>query len=393
VTGTAPPSAAVATAGAAVVRLGPGRIAFEVAPLFAAAYAVAGPEEARGPLGSTFDETAPDYEWGETSFERAERKFLGRAVTGALARAALDTSAVDAHFGGDLLDQITSHNFVARDVGAPFVGVFSACATLGSALGVAALTVATGAARHALASVASHYYTAERQYRYPTELGVERLPTNQRTATGAAAFLLAAPDGPDGVGPSRRGDGAGDRHAAAGSDPDADTDAGSDAVRVRRVTFGRVCELGVKDPNNMGAAEAPAAVDTLLRHLDGGDGADYDLVLTGDLARIGLGLAKDLARTRGLDLGSRWQDAGVLLYDRDQPVDAGGSGAACCALVLAGHVLPALRSGRLGRCLVVATGALHSKTTYQQGEVIPAVAHAVELEGPAARPRRKEGTR
>lgn len=348
-----------------------GSMQFPTAPVVEAWYTVAGPAEAAGPLGHAFDERPDGYAWREVSFERTERKYLSHAIAGVLARAGLGPEDIDLHLGGDLLDQITSHNFVARQVGAPFVGVFSACATLGSALGMGALATAQGGMRRVLCTVASHYYTAERQYRYPTELGVQRMATNQRTATGAAAFVLRGPD--------RAGDGQGrEVH---------------EAVRVVRFTAGRVCELGVKDPNNMGAAEAPGAADTLIRHFSRPDVAvgDYDLVLTGDLARIGLPLARDLCRDAGLDLGERWQDAGVLLYDRDQSVDAGGSGAACCGLVLAGHVLPDLRSGRLGRVLFVATGSLHSKTTYQQGDVIPAVAHAIELEGPAARPRRLGG--
>jgi len=336
-------------------------------------HTVAGPEEARGPLGHAFDTIAPDFEWGEASFERSERLYLTRAIEGALNAGSWSGDAIDLHMGGDLLDQLTSHNFVARDAMVPFVGVFSACATLGAGLGMAATALCAGGVERALVTASSHYYTAERQYRYPTELGVQRLPTNQRTATGAVAFVLEAPDG-DG----RNRDDAADRSAG--------------SIRITRFTVGRVRELGVKDPNNMGAAEAPAAADTLVRHFaqPGVRPEDYDLVLTGDLASIGLPLARALCEEQGLDLGSRWQDAGALLYDRDQPVDAGGSGAACCGLVLAATALPALRAGEMGRVLFVATGSLHSKTTYQQGDVIPCVAHAVELEGPAAQPREEE---
>jgi stage V sporulation protein AD len=352
-----------AAAGRSARRLAPGavRLAPSAAPALVAWYTVAGPEEATGPLGHAFDEHVPDYAWGESSFERTERKLLRHATQGVLGRAGWAPDEVDLHLGGDLLDEITTHNFVARELGIPFVGMFSACATGGGALSMGALAVAAGAAERVLCSVSSHYYTAERQYRYPVELGVERLATNQRTATGAVAFLLGPP--PAG---------------------------GGEAIRVTAVTWGRVRDLGVKDPNNMGAAEGPAAADTLLRHFSRPDAApeDYDLVLTGDLARVGLPLARRLCREGGLDLGERWQDAGVLLYAPDQPVQAGGSGAACCALVLAGHVLAAMARGELGRVLFVATGSLHSKTTYQQGDVLPVVAHAVELEGPAARPRR-----
>ena len=351
---------------AAAPRAGPGG-RLRKPPRLVAAFTVAGPEETAGPLGQAFDEAAPDYGWQESSFERTERKLLSHAIAGVLRRSGLMPEDVDVHVGGDLLDQITTHGYVADAAGIPFVGLFNACATLASALGMGATALSAGTVGRVLATVSSHYYTAERQYRYPTELGMQRATTNQRTATGAAAFVLEA-DG--------ESTGSVSTDAQAGGQ-------GGGTVRVTRFTPGRVRQLGVKDPNNMGAAEAPAAADTLLRHFAGDEvrPEDYDLILTGDLARVGLPLARDLCADAGLDLGERWQDAGCLLYDPDQSVDAGGSGAACCALVLAAHVLPALRSGRLRRVLFVATGSLHSKTTYLQGDVIPAIAHAVELEG------------
>ncbi len=370
-------------------REGQGGLTFTRAPYIVAAYSVAGPEEGRGPLGPRFDLLVPDYEWGESSFERSEQKFLRRALDGALRAAGLSAHDIDAHFGGDLLDEMTVHSLTVREDGIPFVGLFSACATCGSGLGLASSFIAGGGMRRTLVSVSSHYYTAERQFRFPTELGVQRKPTNQRTATGAVAFVLSGDSAWDGEGsngapePGEIGFG---RLAAGGGA------AGASFARVTHFTAGRVRDLGVKDTNNLGAAEAPAAADTLLRHFaqTGRRAEDYDLVLTGDLAGVGLPLAQEICKDQGLDLGSRWQDAGIMLYGPGQDADAGGSGAACCALVLAAEVLPRLVRGEWGRVLFVATGSLHSKTSYEQGESIPVVAHAVELTGPSARPLGEE---
>lgn len=367
-------------------RQGHGSFSFTHPPLIAAACAVAGPDEAKGPLGDRFDVRAPDYEWGETSFERSERKFLRGAMEGALGHAAVSAADVDVHLGGDLLDQLTSHSLSVAEGEIPFMGLFSACATCGSGIGLGATLLASGAADHVLVTVASHYYTAERQFRFPTELGVQRKPTSQRTATGAVGFVLSA----QGVGEEGEDDAA-DGPAAGRETPFRSRAFDGDGyVRITHFTPGRVRDLGVKDTSNLGAAEAPAAADTLLRHFaeTGCRVEDYDLVMTGDLAGVGLPLAQEICRDQGLDLGSRWQDAGLMLYGPDQEADAGGSGAACCALVLAAEVLPRLASGAWGRVLFVATGSLHSKTTYEQGESIPCVAHAVELEGPGARPLR-----
>jgi stage V sporulation protein AD len=351
---------------AAVEQKGQGAWRLASPPYLAGSYTVAGPDEAKGPLGGAFDEEVQDPIWGESSFERAERKFLTRAMEGALDRTGWAPGDVDVALGGDLLDQLVSHSFAVRERPWPFLGLFSACATCGEGLALGATLVAAGAVRRAMASVCSHYHTAERQFRYPTELGVQRLPTSQHTATGAVAFLLSREE------VAYRGAGA----------------RSGGPVRVSGVTVGRVRDLGVRDVNNMGGAEAAAAADTVLRHLrlHGSSPQDYDLVLSGDLGRVGLPLAQELCQRQGVDMASRWEDAGLLLYGDRKGVDSGGSGAACCALVLAAHALPRLAQGELGRVLLVATGSLHSKTSYQQGESIPVVAHAVELQGPSARP-------
>jgi len=319
------------------------------APIAGAA-TVAGPFEGQGPLGALFDSVVPDELLGEASYERTERRLMRDAVEILLHREGIGRAEVDLLVAGDLLDQIATTNFAARDVGIPLLGLYSACATTAESLLVAALAVTAGAARRAVAATASHHRAAERQYRFPLELGVQRTPTAQWTATGAGAFL---------VGLGRR-----------------------PPARIVAATVGRVQDYGLKDPANMGVAMAPAAADTILRHLRarGQTSSDYDLILTGDLARMGSPLLEELLGEEREHPGTRLQDAGVLLYDPGQDVHAGGSGAACSALVFGGLVLPQLARGELRRALLVATGSLHSPTSYQQGETIPAIAHAIEVE-------------
>ncbi len=315
-----------------------------------AAATVVGPFEAKGPLGHLFDRVVKDDLCGEKSYERAEQCLLRGAVELLLDRSGVGAADVDLMLAGDLLDQITTTNFAGRDLGVPLLGLYSACATTSESLLLAGLAVTAGAARQAIAATASHHNAAERQYRYPLELGVQRAPTAQWTATGGAAFLVRP--------------------------------AGEGLARMVSATVGTIQDYGLKDPNNMGAAMAPAAADTILRHFRarGQTSRDYDLILTGDLARAGSPLLEELLAEQREHPGERLQDAGMLLYAEEQDVHAGGSGAVCSALVLASLALPRLRRGEIRRALLVATGSLHSPRSYQQGESIPTVAHAVELE-------------
>ncbi|MBX5476715.1 MAG: stage V sporulation protein AD [Clostridia bacterium] len=333
-------------------RVGERTIRFRAEPRLVAAAAVGGRMEGEGPLGHEFDEVDPDSLLGQASWERAERELMRRAVAHALRKAGWSTDDVDFMFGGDLLNQIVSTSFAARDLDIPTFGLFSACATLTAALTLAAMAVDGGYARRALVSVSSHHETAERQYRFPTEFGNQRPPTAQWTATAGAAFLLCG---------------------------------GGDGPRVTMATPGRVVDYGVKDPFDMGSAMAPAAADTIEAHLrdTGRAPDDYDMILTGDLAAVGTPLVRELLSQRGYRIDDVHEDCGLLLYDRErQDVHAGGSGAACSGSTVAAHIWKRLASGELRRVLLVATGALHSPTTYQQGEAIPCVAHAVVIEAP-----------
>lgn len=314
---------------------------------------IAGPTEARGPLGQRFDATV-DHLLGQKSWERAESQLLTRAVGLLCDRLHLRTVDFDLLLAGDLLNQTIAASFCARQLDIPFLGLYNACATFTEALGVAGVLCSGGFCRRVVVATSSHHDAAERQYRLPTEFGNQRPPSAQWTATGAAAVAVEAE--------------AGDRPAA----------------RLVAFTPGRVLDYGVRDPFNMGAAMAPAAADTLATHV--ADLAlhpgDFGVVYTGDLGRVGVPLCEEMLRARGLDLPLR--DCGVELYDpAHQDVHAGGSGAGCSALVFAAAILPAIRRGDYRRACLCCTGALHSTTTYQQGESIPAVAHAVTLECPA----------
>lgn len=316
--------------------------------------AVGGPKEGDGPLGQYFDRVWKDDSNGQKTFELAEVALLKESQEMARDKANIRWTDISAVLGGDLLDQIVSTNFAARNHGRPTLGLFSACAVFTEAVGLGAILVSAGGPTVVLASAVSHNLAAERQFRYPIELGYQRTPTASWTATAAGSAIL-------GRGP------------------------GSLGITVESVTFGKVLDLGMKDPTDMGSAMAPAAFDTITQHLDDTDqkAADYDAIYTGDLGVFGLKLLEELARRERVPLGTV-EDCGRVLYDLDrQDVHNGGSGAGCSASVFSGYLTHHLSSGKLRRILLVSTGALFSPTSYQQGQTIPCIAHAVSI-------RRKE---
>lgn len=316
------------------------------------AAAVAGPMEAEGPLGQEYDQTYPDLMLGQPSFEKAERQMMIDACNLALQKAQVTEKPpkIDYFLAGDLLNQIITSTFAGLQLAVPFLGLYGACSTFAQGLSLGAMLIDGGYADKVLCAVSSHNATAERQYRYPTEYGSQRKPYAQWTVTGSGAAVLAA----SGQGP-----------------------------RITHVTTGKVTDMGITDPFNQGAAMAPAAVDTIINHLkDTGRSADYyDLIVTGDLARFGHQMAMRLAAERNVVLGERFKDCGILVFDNSrQDVHSGGSGCGCSAIVTCGHLLKEMERGKLKKLLLVATGALLSPTTFQQGENIPTIAHAVALE-------------
>ena len=330
-------------------RLGRRTVALSAPPSVLACACVGGKFEGQGPLGACFDELGEDSFFGESTWEKAESAMQKRALSRALDKARLKAGDLDYILAGDLLNQCVGSAFGLRDFGIPFYGLYGACSTMGESLALASLLIDGGFARRAAAMTSSHFCTAERQYRMPVPYGSQRTPTAQWTATAAGCTILAE----KGQGPY-----------------------------VTHVICGRIVDKGITDSNNMGAAMAPAAYETLsafFRDTQTGP-KDYDLILTGDLGELGHDIVRDFFRRDGIDLTDRYQDCGLLLYDREkQDMHAGASGCGCSAAVLNGYVLPGLRAGKWRRVLFAPTGALLSPTTSFQGESVPGICHAVCL--------------
>lgn len=310
---------------------------------------VVGPEEGRGPLRNSFDHCFSNLFIDEENWELAERKLLKEAIGYALKHAEKKEEDIDIFLAGDLLNQIATSNYYARELSVPFLGLFSACATSMEGLAIASMFVEAGFAEYALAATSSHNATAERQFRYPTEFGAQKPETATYTVTGAGAII---------IGKKRS------------------------SIRIKEATIGKIVDMGLKTPFNLGAAMAPAAADTIYAHLmeTNRDSSYYDLIVTGDLSRVGSMILRKLLQEKGIWLKNNYDDCGVMIFSQDQHTFAGGSGAACCAVVTYGHLLKEMERGRINRMLVVATGALHSALMIQQGESIPCIAHAVSFE-------------
>ena len=335
-------------------RIGSRTVALPAQPGVIAWASVAGQKEKDGPYGDRFDQVIPDELNGENSFEAAERSMLEAAVKLCAGKAGCTPHDVQMLLAGDLLNQIISAGFAARNLQIPFYGLYGACSTMSESLSLGGMLADGGFADRLICATCSHFCTAERQYRAPLELGNQRTPTAQWTVTGAGAVMLSG-------GPAKR----------------------RARVVLTHTTCGRVIDLGITDQNNMGAAMAPASADTIAAHLqDMGRGVqDYDLVITGDLGRLGRDLLLELLTQKGIRVQEeRFFDCGCEIFSPRQDTHAGGSGCGCAASMLCAHILPELAAGRLRRVLFMATGALLSPTTTMQGESIPGVAHAVVLE-------------
>ena len=303
--------------------------------------------EGQGPLADYFDELSEDSFFGEKTWEKGEARMQKRVLSRALEKATRRPEELDLIFAGDLLNQCIGTSFALREFGVPLCGVYGACSTMAESLSLAAMLIDGGYAEHAAALTSSHFCSAERQYRFPLEYGGVRTPTAQWTVTGSGCCLLAC----EGEGPY-----------------------------ITHVTTGKIVDKGVTDANNMGAAMAPAAYDTLcaLFRDTRTKPEDYDLIVTGDLGRLGHQIVSDFFARDGLPLGERYTDCGLLLYDiESQDMHCGGSGCGCSASVLCGYLLRGMREGKWNRIIFAPTGALLSPTTTFQGESIPGICHAV----------------
>ena len=329
------------------------RILFPRQPRIVAVSTIAGTKECEGIVGRYVETALSDDMFGESTFEKAECKMLSNAVSLAVEKGRLTDGDVDALLSGDLLNQIISASFAARDYQFPFLGLYSACSTMSESMLLSAVMIDGGFAKNCVAATGSHFASAERQYRYPLELGCTRPPQSQWTVTGAGACVIS--------------DGVGD-------------------IKITGATLGRVRDWGVSDVNNMGAAMAPAAADTILCHFKDTDTRpeDYDIIVTGDLGALGSRILKDLTWEKGYDISSNHVDCGEIIYKVIEDEFQGGSGAGCSAVVMNSYVFTKMSAGLYKRVLFAATGALLSTVSSGQGESIPCISHAVELESVSA---------
>lgn len=316
----------------------------------AATASIVGPKEGKGPLKHYFDEIIEDEMWGEKSWEKAESKIMRETLAKVINKSGKSSGDIEYIIAGDLLNQCIASNFGVRESGIPFFGVYGACSTMAESVSLGSMLIDGGFADNIVCITSSHFCSAEKQFRYPLELGSQRPPTSQWTATGSGGVMLSS----QGTGPF-----------------------------VSYITTGKIVDMGIKDANNMGAAMAPAAVDTIVTHFKdtGFTPESYDLIVTGDLGKVGKEICEEMTKAQGFDISDRYNDCGLMIYDRErQDAHAGGSGCGCSAVTLAGMLYSEITKGQLNNVLFVATGALLSPTSTQQGESIPGIAHAVTIQ-------------
>ncbi|MGN0796534.1 MAG: stage V sporulation protein AD [Christensenellales bacterium] len=315
-------------------------------------YTIVGDKEGKGNYGNYFDVILADDIWGQKSYERAECKMHKEAVLGAMQKAGIDESGIGLMLAGDLMNEIVGSSFAARDFNCGFMGLYNACATFGEALLLGSMLISAGYEKYVTCSSSSHFSTAERQYRYPLELGTQRTPTSQWTVTGAGCTVLSAEPGEE------------------------------DFPLVTSGTIGRVIDMGVEDEANMGGAMAPAAADTIITHLRDTkrDASYYDLILTGDLGKYGKELLLYILNDEGYSGINNLQDCGAIYFKDNQKTEQGGSGAGCANTLFNGYFLKKMLVGEYSKILFVPTGALLSRDTPLQKETIPSIAHAVSFE-------------
>lgn len=310
---------------------------------------VVGQKEGEGPLAPYFDIIEQDTKFGQKTWEQAESQMQQISAQTALSKAGLKNEDIDILFAGDLLNQCIGSGYSARELKMPFYGLYGACSTIAESLSLASIFVSFNVVNRALALTSSHFCSAERQFRQPLEYGGQRTPTSQWTATGSGAIVV---------------------------------DNNNNAPFVKAVTIGKITDLGVQDINNMGAAMAPSAYNTIKSFFKDTKSThnDYDLILTGDLGVVGSDLLIQLLLKDNIDISKVHNDCGKMLYNlKEQQVNSGGSGCGCGASVLCSLILQQIKDGILKDVLFIGTGALMSPTSTQQGESIPAIAHLVHI--------------
>ena len=330
-------------------RIGKYTVEMTGGPVIKAFASSVGKKESEGPLGKEFDKVFEDTTLKEPSWEKAESRLQTETVKILLKKCGMDASEINYIFAGDLLNQCMSSSFGLRSLNIPFLGQFGACSTMAQSLFLAATSIEAGIADYSVAVTSSHFCSSERQFRFPLQYGGQRTPTAQWTVTGSGAILVARNE---------------------------------EGPKIKYCTVGRITDLGIKDANNMGAAMAPSAAKTLLSFFSDTKTKpdDYDLILTGDLGEVGSSLLKQLLENEGIRLKTNYNDCGLMIYYKEkQDVHAGGSGCGCSASILCSLILNKVKNKELKNILFIATGALMSPTSAQQGETIPGVAHLINI--------------
>ncbi len=331
-------------------RIGKRTVKLRNGPVIIETASIVGPKEAKGPLSKYFDIKIEDDLFGEKSWEFAESKMVETAIVKAIEKSNKSIDDVNYMVGGDLLNQLLSTSFAARSLKIPFLGIYGACSNMAQSLCISSMIIDGGFADLIVCSASSHYCTAERQFRFPLELGNQKPMTAQWTVTGAGCSLLSS----KGKGP-----------------------------KIKYVTIGKVIDKGISDANNMGAAMAPAAIDTIYSYFKdtNDDPNSFDLIATGDLGKLGMKITTDLLKEKGLDISKVYTDCGIEIFDLEkQDVHCGGSGCACSATVFNGYIYKMMKEKIFNKVMLVSTGALFSQTSTLQKESIPSIAHAVVIE-------------
>lgn len=316
-----------------------------------ASASIVGTKEGQGPFGDSFDVVGKDDKFGCDTWEEAESTLQKEALQLAIGKAGMKPQDIKYLFAGDLLGQSIASSFGLASFQIPLVGMYGACSTCGLSMSMAAVMIAGGMAENAACVTSSHFASAEKEFRFPLGYGNQRPLSATWTVTGSGAFVLGSKK------------------------------SGQDRAMVAGLTLGKIMDFGLKDSMNMGACMAPAACDTIHQHLVdfGRRPEDYDKIITGDLGAVGQKALWDMMRERGMDISRVHMDCGIEIYDQSQDAHAGGSGCGCAAVVLSAYILKQLEEGTWKRVLFVPTGALLSKTSFNEGQSIPGIAHGVEL--------------
>ena len=327
-------------------------VKFEEPPIICAAASVVGQKEGDGPFGDVFDQIESDPKVGGDTWEDAEGRLQERAAELAIQKAGCGKEAIRYIVAGDLLGQLMASSFGLAGFDKPLLGVYGACSTMGESIGIGSMLVEGGFADYVLAMTSSHFASAEKQFRFPLGYANQRPKASTWTVTGSGAVVICKGDQKQGM------------------------------AKITGITTGKIVDYGVKDTMNMGACMAPAAASVVAAHFKdfGTDPSEYDQIITGDLGMVGKDILIDILRSEGYDIADRYIDCGIEIYGRDAQAQAGGSGCGCSAVMLAGYVLKQLEIGEWKRVLFVPTGALLSVVSFNEGNSIPGIAHAVRLE-------------